>query len=557
MNGGTGSSVLWLVDGIRVNNRLYGSAYMDTVGIHMIDRIEILYGGEGIFYGTNSTSGVINVITKKPTEELSGEIGVAYGTYNFVDVYGNIGGSIKGHKIMAFFSYDGWTGYIPFLDEEYAKTKNTSPITRSYHRVNAGLKYSKEFNLEGYNNLFLSIQRNFGPLDYPYSDHLMSINDRDEYIAVLKWDHDVTPNYSYYIKAYFHYWWTDFTKQELDLSYENYQDLWGFEDWGINILNSYRTDSEHEILVGFDYQNYWGKDYVVTIRPVHEQVYALFAQYRPHFDFWEDWKVALGLRYNYSTGNDSIVWNASTFVPIMPDGRLYLKASVGTSFILPTAAELYADMPNRHGNINLRPQLGFTINTAIGTRQKLFDFEVAGFYEDMTDRISRDIQNVYQNLEGQTLVKGFTVSTTIKPIEGLVFTGSYTGQWFEQKVGGIKSTYLAGFPRNYAKLGVQYDGKYDEFLYGLGLFSSFLGKTYMTLENQYVKYGDYWITDFKFYFKPSDKITFNVSLENLFDTQYGYSMASIPDASQVSGFHFVPSPLGMPFTVVVSATYKF
>ncbi len=48
--GSRSGDVLWLVDGVRVNNRLYsGTLPLDTLPAHMIDRIEVLEGGQGRF----------------------------------------------------------------------------------------------------------------------------------------------------------------------------------------------------------------------------------------------------------------------------------------------------------------------------------------------------------------------------------------------------------------------------------------------------------------------------------------------------------------------------
>src|SRR5690606_11881503 len=51
LQGSRGSEILWLIDGVRITNRLYnGTSPLDTVPAHMIERIEVLKGGQGIFY---------------------------------------------------------------------------------------------------------------------------------------------------------------------------------------------------------------------------------------------------------------------------------------------------------------------------------------------------------------------------------------------------------------------------------------------------------------------------------------------------------------------------
>src|ERR1051325_12002772 len=73
LQGSRTNEILWLVDGVRISNRLYnGTTPLDTIPAHMVERIEVLEGGQGLFYGTQAVAGVINVVTKSFTEGKSG-----------------------------------------------------------------------------------------------------------------------------------------------------------------------------------------------------------------------------------------------------------------------------------------------------------------------------------------------------------------------------------------------------------------------------------------------------------------------------------------------------
>ncbi len=47
-----------------------------------VDRVEVLRGPQGTLYGRNSIGGAINVLSKRPTKDLYGEVRATYGNYN-------------------------------------------------------------------------------------------------------------------------------------------------------------------------------------------------------------------------------------------------------------------------------------------------------------------------------------------------------------------------------------------------------------------------------------------------------------------------------------------
>ncbi len=65
IRGSTSAQVLVLVDGIRVNTALNGSADLSSIPAENIERIEVLHAGASALYGGDAVGGVVNVITKK------------------------------------------------------------------------------------------------------------------------------------------------------------------------------------------------------------------------------------------------------------------------------------------------------------------------------------------------------------------------------------------------------------------------------------------------------------------------------------------------------------
>ena len=53
-----------------------------------VERIEVLRGPQGTLFGRNAVGGVINVVTKKPTEDTRAVVQAGTGNFNLIDVKG-------------------------------------------------------------------------------------------------------------------------------------------------------------------------------------------------------------------------------------------------------------------------------------------------------------------------------------------------------------------------------------------------------------------------------------------------------------------------------------
>ncbi len=71
------SSVGLYIDGVPITNAYGFEAILDDV-----QRVEVLRGPQGTLYGKNSEAGVINIVTKEPSNTPEGKISLAYGEDN-------------------------------------------------------------------------------------------------------------------------------------------------------------------------------------------------------------------------------------------------------------------------------------------------------------------------------------------------------------------------------------------------------------------------------------------------------------------------------------------
>ena len=103
IRGSRPNQVLVLLDGIRLNDALIGEVDLTNIPLRMVERIEVIKGGSSARFGAGAIGGVINILTRKPSQSqitLQGGVG-AYGTTNWAPTFS---GSLK--RLGYFVSFE-------------------------------------------------------------------------------------------------------------------------------------------------------------------------------------------------------------------------------------------------------------------------------------------------------------------------------------------------------------------------------------------------------------------------------------------------------------------
>lgn len=122
---GVDQSVATHIDGVYT-----GRANMGLTQFLDIDRVEILRGPQGTLYGRNATGGAINIISRAPTDELSGYLSGLVGSFDRIDVRGALSGSLTDNlsaRVAVRRLKDG--GYTEDLDPAGANKIDDNDLT--------------------------------------------------------------------------------------------------------------------------------------------------------------------------------------------------------------------------------------------------------------------------------------------------------------------------------------------------------------------------------------------------------------------------------------------
>jgi vitamin B12 transporter len=562
LQGSRTGDVLWLVDGVRINNRLYASTSpADTLPASMVERIEVLKGGQSLFYGTQAAAGVINIVTRPYAEDFEGALTVGGDTNAGVHADLFVGDSVGPHRFVAWVSKDEAEGYTTFDVFQPSATERK----RGYDVFSFGGKYGADLSPNLSLNLYY--QHTDAHLEYPNPRLTrLAFNDRDEEIASASLDWTVSERAALSVKGYYHDWDSVYSTVNNvpgqpdappvivdDLTY------WGYEDYGVSALAKLNLHRGLEYQLGYDFQNFHGRDEVLLIAEQTEKVHALVAQVRTTDDLIRNGRLAAGVRYNKTRESEKAIWNLSGRWDVTP--QVYLEGVVGTSFVLPSAEQLFGIDPCcAVGNPDLKPEESLNANLAVGGRTERLTWQVAGFLRKIDDLIIDDYaqpgfpDGIYVNTAGKVKSRGVEVQATARVTDSVTVRGSYAYTRTREDGAGVQFTRI---PKQQVKASLSYDPEDRPF--GASASLLWTGDIYQPVSGfGRVNYGNYVVVDVAAHVFLDDserRHRLTARVENVFDEDYATRINSAP--IDLSPQRFLYRFLGVPRTLHVSYAYSF
>lgn len=573
LQGSRTNEILWLVDGVRISNRLYnGTTPLDTIPAHMVERVEVIEGGQGLFYGTQAVAGAINVVTKSFTDTANGRVQGGFDTNRggHADLF--VRRAVDAHRFVLFASKDQARGYQSFPENQYQPS--TTDRRRSYDVMTVGGKYAYDFSKAV--RLSAMLQRSDVELDNlrpgrSGAAHVGGLaagyNARAEHTFNAKVDYTPRSDAQIFFKTYYHQWDSHFTERRNIIGRPGNEQVssdaafWGFQDYGANVLARLTPTRGIEYFAGWDFQNYRGRDDVLLIAPNTETVHAIFGQVRTTRELFQRATFALGTRVNAPSHSQSAtVWNASGRYDF--DRGVFARGTVGTSFRYPDAYELFAVDPDCcFGNPNLQPERSTNVNASVGRRMQMggaeLSLEVIGFFRRVTNLIV-DVDGgpngatITANRPDVVRVRGvsFVGSAAMTPAVSATFSYTHNNsQRTNELAGGYAS--LTGIPSN--RVTGTLDLHPARLPYGATLTINGVGRVI----DRVATFGEtprdaYTVVDLagRYFLDSRRRHRINVRLENLFDE--AYSTRQGRNFLDGSATPFVVRFLGVPRTFHLS-----
>ncbi|MEE1889094.1 TonB-dependent receptor plug domain-containing protein [Pseudomonas carassii] len=545
--GGRNDDTLILLDGVRLNNRLYGGLYLDTLPANAVERIEVLKGGQSLLFGTQAVAGVINIVTRSPkSREASGEVNLGLDSFAgsskdarveriFSNGFGDLG-------LLAYVSHNVSDGYQPFRNRDYSG--NVSDKQRGYEVTTFGGKAIQAFGDDARLELFY--QYTDANLDFarPVNNY-KTTNDRVQQIATATFEQRLNERLSYFIKGHVNDWDTRYTRinnrGDGSRNVVNHNDYWGFTDWGVQAEGKAELDGGHVLVFGSDNQWFKGQDDVLVIDDNKAQANALYAQLRPRIEALPNWHPSLGVRHEAMSGGDSATVGMLTSLYDLND-NWQLRGQYGSAYKLPNAEQLFVNEPGDEiGNRDLKPEksrnaeLGLDYHGLLLERE--FSASVTVFRRKISDLITLD-GSQWVNGQGQVQMRGFEADARLQLNDQWSLQADMTRNLTESRTGATINDVPSFFARS--RLGYESADR----LWGAGGAIRYIRDV---VSSKGVDYGHYSVVDADAYRYLDGARQHRLSLlvENLFDRDYVTSRASNVDN------------LGRPFTSELRYTYTF
>lgn len=585
---GAKANVQILLDGIAINSLETSmvSSPINTISIDNVERIEVIPGGGSVIYGSGTSGGVVNIITKKGTGTRA-NAGYSYTSFNGKKYDVSAGHTIGKFDIDLSYSNNEAKGYRDDSkdDSEYFQGKvrydinDNHNVEFKYNNYNAGANILDSLTKEQ-----LEQDRKMGDTDGFITK--MDTN-KDDY--TLTYNGKLSSNLDINTIAFY-----SKTDMLMDMPSESADTKWNFKDEkkGVKTKLKYSYGNNNSIIWGIDYINNDGGRYgkvnvnnammsmnTKTDMDLNKDTIATFVMNTYKYN---DFEFTQGIRYEksdyevtrtsatkitssiptmnketfssqtFTKDEDNYAWELSGSYNYSDTGRTYLRYERGFTSPGPSL------LTNKYGGsyylnnldsqtynsfeIGMSDYKGFTaINLSLFyslTDKEIYTYMSSGMTNsnilnynlDKTERYGFEIK-LEQYIDKLTLSQTYQyINAEIKKGKEKLFDGNgnvITGE-------SLSGNKIAGVPEHRFTLGAKYDFTNNFNINGEVVYN---GNSYINNNNKYGKQNNYVVTNIRANYNMDNGLSLFAGINNLFDEEYCTSVSY----SQSEGYTYDPA----------------
>lgn len=425
INGLEGPYTFVLIDGMPIVSGLSTVYGLTGIPQALIQRVEVVKGPASTLYGSEAVGGIINIITKKPSnspllfvdsfssswEEINTDIGFKY----------NASKKIQGLLGINYFNYQN------IIDNN---NDNFTDLT-----LQNRISIFNKLNIERSNNKLFTIA-----FRYVYEDR---------WGGETNWNKSFRGTDLVYGESIYTSRWETFGTYELPTT-ENirlqfsanghYQDsFYGTDSYKADQLIAFgqlvynkKIKKKHDLLFGIAYRNTTYDDNTfatsesdgVTNKPSIIHLPGVFIQ--DEMNLTNQHKLLIGARYDYNSLHGTIFSPRVNYKWNSKNNKNILRFSVGNGFrVANIFTEDHAALSGAREVVfegELSPETSWNANVnyvkKISINNTLVSFDASGFYTHFNNRILPDYETdpnkiIYANLNGFSVSKGVSLNSDI------------------------------------------------------------------------------------------------------------------------------------------------
>lgn len=564
---------LILIDGVPYYETYYGKLDLNQIPVENVARIDVEKGVSSVLWGPNGLAGVINIITKKPTEKPSFDVLVEAGEYEAYRASVSHGMKVGKFGYWLNYSHTQREGY--YLSRSF--DKRTGTITsRPGGTVSAIMEDGGVRNNSDYQQDALWTKVGFEP--GPFSEYYVNFHyitrqkgspaglddntvfasrpafsnlarrpDYDTWGIDLSGQQKITEAIVLKGKVFYHHHldaYDSYSDPEFEdkIAHSNYKDYL----LGTSLLGEAKLGNNDTLRAGFTYAKESHEDREDAYLPFQEYIsYTGSVSLENEFRPVKDLSLIAGIGYNWfevsrakqyvkNRSGDFTGWkdgeepDDSQLTPMVGAAYTFcdgtkLFASAARKVRFPTLFQLYS---SKGGNPDLEAEKSW--NYVLGASRSLGPYartEISLFRYDIEDYIDNyDPQHLSQNENfAKIIIQGIETYVDIFPAKDVSLRLGYTFNNAEDKSDGALTSHVRNVPKHKIDASLKY--LIPGILVKTDLSARYVSSTYGQLPylgsiRPAIKNSDYTVVDLRLSKDIGKNFEIYWMIKNIFDKDY-------------------------------------